>query len=918
MAVAGSPSGGWDFFVSYTQVDRAWAEWIAWILEEDGHRVLVQAWDFVPGTNWVQGIQAGARDAARTIAVLSPDYLTSVYGGAEWQAAWASDPQGTGRRLLTVRVADCDRPGLLTRVVGVDLFGLGEAAAKARLRDMVSAAIIGRAKPGTPPAFPSAVRAMPHAAGFPGALPQIWKVPARNPHFTGRDAELKALEHALAAGATVSVHSVHGMGGVGETQLATEYAHTRALGYDLVWWVAAEQPATIPDQFAALAARLGLDPPADQEALRVLVHDRLRAVPGWLLVFDNADRVEDIEPWLPGGPMPAGIPGHVIVTTRRGGFASLGPVLDLDVIGLPDAARILQARVPDLDQDTAEHIAEDLGRLPLALEQAAGWLDRSQMPGQEYRELLRSRAADLYTRGRVSGRDDTIATLWDISVSRIATESPAAVQLLGVCAYLAPEPVPLDLFTTHSTLLPAPLASAAADPLAFADVIAVLVDYSLAKRTSAGLQTHRLVLATTRARHDKVPAPPEKSAERQQLPGRVPPRQEVGMTGHPLTVALRLLKADAPTQIQDAPEDWLRWAVLLPHVLTATGYLLNSQEQANATAWAEAVRGLACEAARYLLKRGDFRAAQNLARELHQEWARQLGPYDPSTLAAATHLGTALRHNGRFQEAKELDERTFARRLEILGPDHPDTLTSANNLACDLADLGDCQAACELDEDILARRRAIFGPDHPDTLSAAGSLAAHLRRMGNHQAARELNEDTLTRRRAVLGPDHPDTLWSANYLAIDLRNLGEHEAARELNEDTLTRRRAVLGPDHPDTLWSANYLAIDLRNLGEHEAARELNEDTLARRLATLGPDHPHTLWSANNLAFDLIDLGEDEAARELNEDTLARRLATLGPDHPDTRVSVDNLLNQLSNLGEKEAASRLFRKFYAKGEARS
>src|SRR5215831_15008254 len=104
--------GGWDFFISYTQTDRAWAEWIAWILEEDGHRVLVQAWDFVPGTNWIQSMQSGVRDATRTIALLSDAYLKSVYGSAEWQAAWASDPEGTDRKLLTVRVTECDRPGL--------------------------------------------------------------------------------------------------------------------------------------------------------------------------------------------------------------------------------------------------------------------------------------------------------------------------------------------------------------------------------------------------------------------------------------------------------------------------------------------------------------------------------------------------------------------------------------------------------------------------------------------------------------------------------------------------------------------------------------------------------------------------------------------------------------------------------------
>ena len=118
VTTSGRSPGGWDFFVSYTQVDRAWAEWIAWILEEDGHRVLIQAWDFVPGTSWVQGMQAGTRDAARTIAVLSPEYLDSVYGGAEWRAAWASDPEGTGRELLTVRVAKCNRPGLLAEWSG--------------------------------------------------------------------------------------------------------------------------------------------------------------------------------------------------------------------------------------------------------------------------------------------------------------------------------------------------------------------------------------------------------------------------------------------------------------------------------------------------------------------------------------------------------------------------------------------------------------------------------------------------------------------------------------------------------------------------------------------------------------------------------------------------------------------------------
>src|SRR5690242_15404286 len=121
-----------DFFVSYTQADRAWAEWIAWQLEEDGYRVLIQAWDMVPGSNWTHRMQEGVRGASRTVAVMSAAYLDSVFATAEWEAAWRDDPLGEQRKLLVLRVAECDRPGLLAGVVSVDLFGVGKTAARTR------------------------------------------------------------------------------------------------------------------------------------------------------------------------------------------------------------------------------------------------------------------------------------------------------------------------------------------------------------------------------------------------------------------------------------------------------------------------------------------------------------------------------------------------------------------------------------------------------------------------------------------------------------------------------------------------------------------------------------------------------------------------------------------------------------------
>jgi len=146
--------GALDFFVSYTAVDRDWAAWIAWELEDTGHTVLVQEWDFVPGTQWPVGMERGVTQCARTIAVLSPDYLRSVYGRQEWQAVQAADPTGLARRLVPVMVARCRPEGLLASVVHIDLVDLPVEQARERLLTGVGAAASGRAKPALPPRFP--------------------------------------------------------------------------------------------------------------------------------------------------------------------------------------------------------------------------------------------------------------------------------------------------------------------------------------------------------------------------------------------------------------------------------------------------------------------------------------------------------------------------------------------------------------------------------------------------------------------------------------------------------------------------------------------------------------------------------------------------------------------------------------------
>lgn len=160
-----------EFFVSYTQADRAWAEWIAWQLEEKGYRVLIQAWDMVPGNDWTHVMHTGVQAASRTIAVLSAAYLESVYSTAEWEAAWRDDPLGKRRKLLVFRVDNCTPAGVLAGRVITDLTGLDESAARTEVIKAARSAISGRAKPATPPGFPLAARTVPAQPRFPGATP---------------------------------------------------------------------------------------------------------------------------------------------------------------------------------------------------------------------------------------------------------------------------------------------------------------------------------------------------------------------------------------------------------------------------------------------------------------------------------------------------------------------------------------------------------------------------------------------------------------------------------------------------------------------------------------------------------------------------------------------------------------------------
>jgi hypothetical protein len=771
-----------DFFVSHAGADGAWAEWVAWQLIDAGYSVELDVWDWAAGRNFVTAMSEALARADRVVALFSAAYFEPErYTTEEWSASLVHLPGVAAGRLVPVRVEEVPAdlvPPVLRPLVSRDMFGVAEEEA----RRVLLAAVAGPARPSGAPGFPGRAGRLGRLGGagprLPGVLPPVWgNVPPRNPGFTGRDQMLADVRGALLGGGRAVVQALAGMGGVGKTQLAAEYAYRFASGYDVVWWIAAEQAALIGEQVAALGEELGCaGPDTDLGGTQRAVLGELRRRDRWLLVFDNAESPEDLAPWLPGGA------GHVLITSRVRGWAEIAVPVGVDMLARAESVAILRDRVPGLADGEADLVAAALGDLPLAVAQAAGYLAETGMPAGEYAGLVGPRAAQLLGEGRPSSYPRPLAAATVLALDRLAAQNPAAAEVVRICAFLAPEPVPAQWFTGAAAQLPAGLADEAADPVAWRQILGQVSRSALARADPGGLLMHRLTQAIIR--------------------GCLPPGQATATRAR----AEAIVAASSPGGT-DAPDTWPAWARLLPHLLAldpaATGNL--------------GLRRLACRAARYLILRGDFRGGHDLASDLYRQWGERLGPDDPQTLIAGFNLGFALRQMGRSGEARQVHEDTLARSRRVFGEDHLDTLHSATGLAIGLRSLGETQAARELDEDTLARYRRVQGEDHPHTLASANNLAVDLRAMGETQAARDLDEDTLARRRRVLGEDHPSTLASASNLAVDLRALGETQAARDLDEDTLARRRRVLGEGHPDTLTSASNLAVDLRALDETE-----------------------------------------------------------------------------------------------------
>ncbi|MGW0479568.1 FxSxx-COOH system tetratricopeptide repeat protein [Nonomuraea sp. NPDC003214] len=799
----------------------------------------------------------------------------------------------------------------------------------------------------------------------PSRMPAIWgKIPGRNKNFTGRENLLGQLRESITTSTKAAVvplpQALQGLGGVGKTQLAIEYAWRYRGHYDLVWWVPADQPMLVPSTLAALTEDLKLRPASsigiDEAA--AAVRDALQRgdpIENWLLIFDNADEPEEIRDLIPEGG-----PGHVLITSRNSRWSGVAQTVPVDVFSKTESVDFLRKRLQrNVEQKEAEHLANELGDLPLALEQAAALQVMTGMSTDEYIEQLSIRTRALLGMNKSTEYPHSMTAAWQLSVHEIEGRMPEAAEVLRCLAFFGPDPIPREIFRRGNKSGATRMGPILADPLMLSQAIGELNRFALVKieQEAGTVQVHRLVQALLR---DSL-----SSEEREAI------RHEVH----------QVLASGAPSDPEDTSQ-WKSFYDLVPHVRPSGMTKCGEAE----------VQNFAINIVRYLYRVASYTQAQALANEFLANWPEesestrgnklrlrrhlgnilwQIGAYtesrehneetlelmqaefgrdDEETLGVALTYGANLRSQGKFREAYEQDKASLEAYERKFGPTHPSTLRVINNLALDHALLseyesarrlqqlaylelssarsgvskwdvqitwnglarvvrlcGDHSQACDFGEEAYAHGCRELQVEHQLTLMTARDLSIARRRIGDVERALELIEETHTRLGKIFGNDHPETMAAMIALSNTLRQAERHEEAMSLARAALPRYEQVFGKLHPFTYGCQINLALLHRLRGDALRARELDEAALAGLVETVGSDHAYTFASAINLASDLAALGEPAAARRRGEDTLAKVRDFYGTNHPLALSAAVNLAIDMRASGDAAQAKNLY-----------
>ncbi|MGH2497083.1 MAG: FxSxx-COOH system tetratricopeptide repeat protein [Ktedonobacteraceae bacterium] len=760
--------------------------------------------------------------------------------------------------------------------------------------------------------------------------PPIWNIPyRRNPFFTGREEVLEHVHDALRADSAAWLTQAHGMtglGGIGKTQAALEYAYRYHSEYQAVLWVHADSSSTLTAEFVGIATLLRLPERNEQDQRRVVeaVIRWLRINSHWLLILDNVEDLASAEPFLPKASR-----GHVLLTTRAralGGVAQrieigkmqleVGALLLLRRAGILPLAATLEDALAE-DRTLSLQITQEMDGFPLALDQAGAYIRETPCTLAAYLALYQARRTDLFKeRSAESTYPDSVATTWSLSFEKVARQHPAAAELLHLLAFLYPDAIPEEVVTEASVHMGAVLEPIATDPLRLDGVFKELLRFSLVYRDpdTQTLTIHRLVQAVF---------------------------QSAMVQGVQLLWAIRAVQA--VNEIFPGVE-FATWS-------RCERYLLQAQRCAEligewGLVFANAAR-LLNQAGAYLRTRGRYGDAEPFYQQALVIWQHELGSTHPHVAACCNNLALVYTEQGHYEQAESfyqlalaiwqqagnehrnlatgfnnlgrlylkqgkheqagpLFQEALRLREQLLGPQHPDTATVFHNLAELSLARGQYPEAEQFYQRACAMREEQFGRHHPETMASLDGLARLYSHQGKYKQAEPLLEEIVATYETVFGPQHPEVATLLNNLAVVYEAQGKYEQVEQLYLRALAIRERRLGPLHPDVAATLNNLAGFYSARGKYEQAEPLYQRAAAIYEQAVGSEHPHTATTLNNLADLYRSQEKFEEAEPLYQQAVSIYRHVLGDKHPDTMAALSNLALLYKTQGKYEEAERI------------
>ncbi|KAF1938025.1 kinesin light chain 3 [Clathrospora elynae] len=702
----------------------------------------------------------------------------------------------------------------------------------------------------------------------------------RNDRFVGRESQLTKLEGKLFVGASTTKVVIEGLVGIGKTQLALELAYRIRQRFKncSVFWISVNDTESLYQAFAQIAQQLKIpgwdDEKADIKKL-VQLHLSKESAGQWLLIFDNAEEAESESAGSSKAAslsecLPSSAQGAVVFTTAdRTTAAKLAShnIVELPKMEQDMAQKMLETHLVYSmnEQEQADLLLKELAYLPLAIVQAAAYVNVNKISLQEYQSLLaekKKEAVEPIDKKSAS----LIATTWLISFEQICRHDTLAADYLLFMACIDRNDVPLSLLLADSLREKG------------ARAVGTLEAYSfVTKRTAqSALNLHRLK----------------------------------GLLSQQTQVVIRCLLKIFPVPNYGSRSKWRR---LLPHAKFALSSVIPEQENIARTS-------LLWKCAMTLHIDGRFNEAEVQVLERRKT---VLGEEHPDTLNGMANLASTYGNQGRWKEDEDLEVQVMERRKRVLGEEHPDTLTSMANLALvyknqgrwkeahdvfgeehrstlvSMANLASSyreqrrwKEAEELEVQVIKTSLRVLGEEHPDTLNGMANLASTYGNQGRLKDAEELEVQVMERRKRVMGEEHPETLTSMANLASTYECQGRWKEAEDLEVQVMERKKRAMGEEHPNTLTSMASLASAYRYQGRWKEAEELEMQVLERRKMVMGEEHPYTLTSMTNLASTYRDQG---------------RTRVLGEEHPSTLAIMANLASSYREQGRWKEAEEIF-----------